>query len=315
MRYKQIKTASGTLNISNVVIGSAVKMGGLPKEDLFDLFDQYLAEGGNCIDTARAYGGGQAEQLIGEYLRLRGNREKLLLSTKGCHPGPDGLPRLSMEDMRSDLEQSLTALNTDHIDIYWVHKDDESIPVEQVVDGMNQLLRSGKIGTIGCSNWHVGRIEAANHYAAQTGQRGFELSQIQWSLANSKEEFFRQFTAVLMDDASYDWYYKNKIPVFAFSPQAQGFFSKAAANGLDSLNEMLAKCYISPDNLVRLGRVKQIAAEKKVPVSVPVLAYLINNKLPCVPVFGATSKRMLQETLLASDFVMSDAEADALYAV
>lgn len=315
MRYKQIKTASGTLNISNVVIGSAVKMGGLPKEDLFSLFDQYLTAGGNCIDTARAYGGGQAEQLIGEYLRLRGNRERLLLSTKGCHPGADGRPRLSQEDMQSDLEQSLAALNTDYIDIYWVHKDDESVPVEQVVDGMNQLLRSGKIGTIGCSNWHVGRVEAANRYAAQTGQRGFELSQIQWSLASSQEEFFRQFTAVLMDDASYDWYYKNKMPVFAFSPQAQGFFSKAAASGLDSLNEMLARCYINPDNLVRLERVKQIAAEKRVPVSVPVLAYLINNKLPCVPVFGATSKRMLQETLMASDFDMSSAEADALYTV
>lgn len=315
MRYKQIKTASGTLNISNVVIGSAVKMGGLSKEDLFSLFDQYLAAGGNCIDTARAYGGGQAEQLIGEYLRLRGNRERLLLSTKGCHPGADGQPRLSQEDMQSDLEQSLAALNTDYIDIYWVHKDDESVPVEQVVDGMNQLLRSGKIGTIGCSNWHVGRVEAANRYAAQTGQRGFELSQIQWSLASSQEEFFKQFTAVLMDDASYDWYYKNEMPVFAFSPQAQGFFSKAAASGLDSLNEMLARCYINPDNLVRLERVKQIAAEKRVPVSVPVLAYLINNKLPCVPVFGATSKRMLQETLMASDFDMSSTEADALYTV
>lgn len=315
MRYKEIKTAGGTLRISNVAIGSAVKMGGLSKEALFALFDLYLDAGGNCIDTARAYGGGQAEALIGEYLRLRKNRDKLLISTKCCHPDSNGMSRLSGADMEEDLNASLRMLGTDHLDIYWIHKDDERVPVESIVDSMNALLETGKIGVMGCSNWHVDRIDAANRYAQATGQRGFELSQIQWSLAESREELFREFTAVLMDEKSYDWYYKHAMPVFAFSPQAQGFFSKAAEGGVESLGEMLRTCYANPNNRIRLERVKELAARERVPVSVPVLAYLINNKLPCIPVFGATSRRMLQQTLMAADFAMSAEEADALFRI
>ena len=315
MRYKEIKTAAGSLHIANAAIGSAVKMGGLSKNELFELFDMYIASGGNCIDTARAYGAGQAEALIGEYLQIRKNRDKLLISTKCCHPAGSGASRLTQRDMEEDLDASMRALGIDYVDIYWLHKDDESIPVESIMDSVNALLRTGKIGAIGCSNWHTGRIAAANRYARLTGQRGFDLSQIQWSLAESEEKLFQQFSAVLMDDVSYGWYYKNEMPVFAFSPQAQGFFSKAATGGVESLSEMLQTCYANPNNLIRLERVKEIAAREHVPVSVPVLAYLMNNKLPCVPVFGATSRQMLQETLLAADFAMSAEEADALFQI
>lgn len=315
MRYKTLKTQDGMLNISNIAIGSAVKMGGLSKRELFELYDMYVDAGGNCIDTARAYGGGIAEQLVGEYIRIRGNRDKVLISTKCCNVAEDGSPRLTRAVMEEELHTSLKTLSVEHIDIYWLHKDDEDTPVEIIVDFMNEVLRCGKIGTFGCSNWHVDRIAAANAYAKQTGQRGFAVSQIQWNLAESKEEYFRQFTSVLMDEKAYGWYLENKMPVFAFSPQAQGFFSKAAAGGLEVLNDMLKKFYVNPNNWVRLERVKALAAERNVPVSVPVLAYLINNKLPCIPVFGTTSKKTLLETLQASDFEMTAEEADALYRI
>ncbi|MDO4333407.1 MAG: aldo/keto reductase [Eubacteriales bacterium] len=315
MKYKQIETLQGTLEISGLVIGSAVKMQMLSERELFELFDIYLDAGGNCIDTARAYGGGQAEELIGRYMKKRENRNHILISTKCGHPAPDGKSRLTGRDMQEDLESSLKALGTDHIDIYWLHKDDESYPAEAVIDDINVLIQSGKVGAVGCSNWHVDRIAAANTYAQKSGQQGFCMSQIQWNLAATKEEYFRQFTTVVMDQRSYDWYYEQKMPVFAFSPQAQGFFSKMAGGGAASLNAMLSKCYLSPDNLKRLEKVKKLSQERHVPVSVPVLAYLINNKLPCFPVFGATTKEMLYETLTAADFEMTAEEADRLFAV
>lgn len=313
MKYLTLHTINGETEVSRLVIGSAVRMGALSREELFGLYDIYRDAGGNCIDTARAYGNGKAEELVGAYLKERGCRNGLVLSTKCCHPGEDGRSRLTRQDMQKDLDDSLKALGTDYVDIYWIHKDDEDYPVEAVIDDINALAKAGKIGAVGCSNWHVDRIEKANAYAQKSGQMGFSFSQIQWSLASTKEEYFRQFTTVVMDDASYRWYYDRQMPVFAFSPQAQGFFSKAAEGGIESLNAMLYKCYVGPENLKRLERVKQIAKEKNVPVSVPVLAYLINNKLPCVPVFGATSKEMLYETLQAADFEMTGQEADALF--
>ena len=313
MKYKEIRTANGPLKVSALAIGSTVKMGGLDKESFFELYDMFLDAGGNCIDTARAYGGGQAEALIGEYLRSRGNRDRIVISTKCCNHADDGAPRVTERVMREELETSLKMLGTDHIDIYWLHKDDENTPVESIVDFVNAVIKEGKIGAVGCSNWKHTRIDAANRYAAQTGQRGFEASQIQWNLAEAEQSYFDRFTSLLMTDEAYRWYYENKMPVFAFSSQAQGFFSKAAASGVESLSEMLSVPYVNAGNLKRLERLKEIAAEKKVPVSVPVLAYLINNKVDCVPVFGATRKQMLLEALQAVDFEMTAEEADELF--
>lgn len=313
MRYVTLDDGVQTLQVSCLAIGSAVKMGALSKQELFALYDLFIEAGGSCIDTARAYGGGQAELMIGEYIRSRKNRDRLVLCTKCCHPASDGTPRLTRQAMEEDLNASLQALGTDHLDLYWIHKDDPSVSVEEVIEWLNSLLQSGKIRMIGCSNWHVDRIERANHYAAQHGLRGFAASQIQWSLASSDEKKFRQFTAVLMDDVSYAWYCDHNMPVFAFSPQAQGFFSKGAQGGMGSLNPFLRDCYENEENLRRLARVKELAEARGVPVSVPVLACLIHNKLPCVPVFGATSRQMVLEAVQAADFPMTQAEVDTLF--
>ncbi|MCC8045598.1 MAG: aldo/keto reductase [Clostridiales bacterium] len=315
MKYRKMQTKNGEIEVSKLVIGSAVKMGNLSKKDLFRLFDRYVDAGGNCIDVARAYGGGSTEELIGEYLKTRPDRNNIRISTKGCHPKEDGLPRFSGADMRMDLDASLKALGRDYIDIYWIHKDEESYPVEPIIDELNNLMNTGKIGAVGCSNWHTDRIEKANQYAKVSGQQGFEMSQIQWSLAATKDEFFTQFSSIVMDEKSYDWYCANEMPVFSFSPQAQGFFSKLEKGGVESLSPQAQEAYVNPENLLRFERVKKLAEERNVPISVPVLAYLINNKLPCWAVFGATRMEMLEETLLAADFSMTPEEADALYRI
>lgn len=314
MKYFDLNANGETLHVSKLAIGSAMKMGMLSNKEVFEIFDIFLDGGGNCIDTARAYFDGRSEEMVGQYMKLRGNRDKIVLATKGCHPGHSAAGhRLTQKDMEDDLNASLKALGTDHVDIYWIHKDDSTVPVEGIVDGINALIASGKVGAVGCSNWHVDRIEAANRYAKESGQQGFGMSQIQWTLGESDEEKFKQFTAVLMTDDSYDWYLKNNMPIFSFSPQAQGFFSKAAKFGVENLDERMRYCYASPANLKRLERVMLLAKERNVPVSVPVLAYLLNNKLPCIPVFGATSKEMVYETLQAADFEMTAQEADALW--
>lgn len=242
MKYITLDDGTQQVQTSCLAIGSAVKMGALSKRELFALYDCFVEAGGNCIDTARAYGGGQAELLVGEYIRERKNRDNLVLCTKCCHPAQDGMPRLTRRAMEEDLNASLKALGTDHIDFYWVHKDDPAVAAEEVIEWMNELLQTGKIRMTGCSNWHVDRIERANDYARKNGLRGFSASQIQWSLAVSDEEKFRQFTAVLMDGASYAWYLAHEMPVFAFSPQAQGFFSKSAKTGIASLEPFLRDC-------------------------------------------------------------------------
>ena len=314
MKYRTIKTAHGDLNVSSIVMGSAMSMSHLPKDVYYDIYNTYFEAGGNIVDTARSYGtGGRLEKQVGEYLKETGRTDSVIISTKGCNPYSDGLPRLSYEDMENDINESLEALHRDHIDIWWIHKDDESVPVEGIVDGFNRIIKEGKALTVGCSNWSIDRIKAAQAYAEASSQHGFSASQIQWSLAYSLPDFMPDPTNKTMDDDSYDWYYAKKMPIFSFSSQAQGFFPRVDAQGVKNLPESLQMMYASPENMRRLKFVKEFAEKHSCSISAVALAYLINNKLTCFPIIGAETTEMLKLSLEAADIEMSEKEADELY--
>lgn len=141
--------------------------------------------------------------------------------------------------MLEDLELSLSQLQTDYIDLFWIHNDDVTKPVSEIIDAVNEVIKTGKVRAVGCSNWSIERIEAANNYAKEAGLYGFFANQIQWSLARVEtDDYKKAFNALVMDDESYDWYVKNDVAVFAFSSVAQGFFSIAAKGGLEALPEL-----------------------------------------------------------------------------
>ena len=97
-----------------------------------------------------------------------GNRERLMILGKGCHPDENG-NRLTAEALRLDVEQSLEALQTDHMELYLLHRDDPEVPVGEVVDWLHEQRATGTIGAFGGSNWAVDRVRAANAYAAGRG--------------------------------------------------------------------------------------------------------------------------------------------------
>ena len=314
MKYRTISTTYGDLNISSIVMGSAMSMSHLPKDVYFSIYDTYFEAGGNIVDTARSYGtGGRLEIQVGDYLKETGRTNDVIISTKGCNPGKDGLPRLYFEEMQKDVDESLEALHRDHIDLWWLHKDDESVPVEGIVDGYNRLIKEGKVFAVGCSNWTVDRIRAAQAYAEATHQQGFVASQINWSLAYSLPGFMGDPTNKTMDDYSYDWYYSQNMPIFSFSSQAQGFFPRVDANGIKSLPEELQLLYASPENMRRLKFAKEFAKEHNCSLSAVALAYLLNNKLTCFPIIGAETVDMLKLSLEAADVQMTEEESDRLY--
>ena len=316
MQYIEIKGYQDTLKVSRIAMGSAMSMMRLSEDVISELFDIYLDAGGNVLDTARSYGDGSCEMMVAEYLKKSGKRNQVLLTTKGCHPRNEtmSVSRLGRTDMAQDIDDSLKTFGVETFDIYWIHKDDEKIPVEEIVDSMNEIIiRPGKARFVGCSNWHTNRIEAANAYAAASGQCGFLGSQIQWSMAETREEYFKEFGAVVMDEASYQWYLSKNMPVFAFSSQAQGFFPRVKAAGAENLPEMLQKCYVTPENMARYERALAVAEKYNVSLSAPALCYLTCNKLPAVAIIGAETPEMLRQSLEGADLPLTAEEADALY--
>ncbi len=317
MKYLELSSYTTTLSVSRLAFGTGSNLRSLSNEEIHLLMDQYIDAGGNCMDSARGYLEGRSEEVLGEWLTSRKNRDKVLISTKAGHPGPGSdLPaKLSRKELVVDLNESLKTLGTDYIDIFWLHKDDPNRPVEEIIDSVNSIIASGKVRMVGCSNWSVQRIEAAEAYANMSGQHGFLASQIQWSLAQTLEENFTSMGVKVMDPASYAWYLSRNMPVFAFSAQAMGFFAKVASGGPDSLTEEMRFRYASQENLARADRVIQFATERGISVSQAVLAYIINNQLPGIAVISSKSSEHLLDSLSASEVSMTSQEADSLFEV
>ncbi len=174
---------------------SVICMGGGPlcAEDdeagVFALLDTYYALGGNFIDSANIYGkwlpSGEntCDRNIGAWMRSRGVRDRLVVTSKGGHPELEtmSISRLSKADVAADLDESLAALQCDTIDLYYLHRDDENVPVTAIIDYLNDFVRAGKIRYFGASNWRIERIQAAQQYAEQSGQQGFSANQVLWS--------------------------------------------------------------------------------------------------------------------------------------
>jgi len=298
----------GGLRVTRIVMGSNFES----DPSSYRLLDQYLAGGGCCFDTARLYADGRSEENLGAWMKLRGNRQEVVISTKGCHPPVTNMrhSRLSGADILGDLDASLTALRTDYIDLYWLHRDDPALPVGPIMDTLNGAVRAGKIRALGASNWTAARIREANEYAARAGLSGFVASQIQWSLAGSDRKRCGDATLVVMNEEEYDWYRQNQFPVFAFTPMAHGYFQKKAAG--QPLSEKLAGRFESAENEARLERLRQLAARKGAPIGTAALSYLLHRRLPGAVVAGARTPGQLAESIAADSFPLTPEECDWL---
>lgn len=251
--------------------------------------DAYMAIGGNSIDTAHIYCGGQSEEVIGRYMKERGNREELVILTKGAHHDKNG-PRVNREAIRSDLEDSLMRLRTDYIDLYALHRDDPSVPAGQIIEALNEHVASGKVHAIGVSNWTWQRIEEANRYAADHGLVPFTFSSPNLSLAKANEPFWAG--CVSADEETCGWHEANQLPLLSWSSQARGFFTGRFSPEVRD-NADIVRVFYSDDNWQRLERAKRLAADKGVTAIQIALAYVLNQPFPTCALIGAQSAEEL----------------------
>ncbi len=175
------------LRVSEVALG-AMTFGdewgwGSPKDEAQKIYDTYREAGGNFIDTANLYTNGTSEKLVGEF--IRGHRESIVLATKYSNATPGNDPNAAgnhRKSMMQALEASLKRLQTDYIDLYWVHIWDGITPVEEVMRGLDDIVRQGKVLYVGISNAPAWWIAQANTVAELRGWTQFIGLQIEYSL-------------------------------------------------------------------------------------------------------------------------------------
>ncbi len=311
MKYVQIPDVKQP--VSRLVLGGAGSRFSTCT-DVSDLIGAALEHGINAIDTARVYG--RSEEAIGRWLAHGGRREDLVIISKGCHPSMAFHRRVSAAAAADDLKRSLDALNTDRIDIYLLHRDDESVPAGEIVDFLNRHYEEGKIGAFGGSNWTAARVSEANDYAARHGLKGFTVSSPHYSLGRQRHDPWGNGCKTITGDkfaADREYYIRTQMPVLAWSSLCNGVFSGKLASGdwnrMQSVFDFNTRwAYGCRDNLERLRRCEKAAADKGAAVAQIALAWLLAGPVCALPVITASSPARIAENAAAADIELSAQE-------
>ncbi|MER8447630.1 aldo/keto reductase [Mesorhizobium sp. M1066] len=270
------------------------------------LLDAFFEDGGNLFDTGYVYGGGYTEKLLGEWLKNRGVRAQSVVIAKGAHS-----PLCYPDVIGKQLDQSLERLQTDHVDVYFMHRDNPDVPVGEFVDAMDREVKAGRIrGPFGGSNWTMERMDEAIAYAERTGSQKPGALSNNFSLAEMLEPIWAG-CVTSSTDAWKAWLTSRQMPNFAWSSQGRGFFTDRAGRDKQD-NEELVRVWYSERNFGRRDRAIELAARLgKSPIQIA-LAYVLAQPFPSIPLIGPRTLDELDDSLRALDITLSQADLEWL---
>ncbi|MFE7129662.1 aldo/keto reductase [Streptomyces sp. NPDC057638] len=265
----------------------------------FDVLDAYAAAGGNFVDTADEYSfwveghrGGESESLIGQWLTARGNRSDIVVATKGgAHPDYQGL---SATTIKAAAEASLKRLNTDHIDLYYTHYDDPSVPVEEIVTALDGLVRAGKIRAVGASNVTPERLQESLDFADREGLTRYSVLEPQYNLVSRDT-----YEGPLQDTAA-----RAGIAAVPYFGLAAGFLTGKYRPGatVDSTRSGMAAAHLDTERGQRvLAALDTVAADHGTDLAAVALAWLASRPTVTAPLASARTPERLPALLAMAD--------------
>ncbi|HZM88909.1 MAG TPA: aldo/keto reductase [Blastocatellia bacterium] len=303
MRYRLLGNSG--LRVSEAALG-AMTFGndwgwGAAKDEARKVYDAFRETGGNFIDTANCYTNGTSESFLGEF--MQDHRQSVVLATKygmsapGTDPNAAGNQR---KTMMQAVEASLKRLKTDYIDLYWVHMWDQITPVEEVMRGLDDLVRQGKVLYMGISDAPAWWIAQANTLAHLRGWSPFIGLQIQYSLIERTVE--REL--IPMANAL-------NLGLTAWSPLSRGVLTgKYHGQGSSEpgrMNSDMMKEYMPEQQRADrvVAAVKTVSDEIGRSMAQVALAWLRYRPVPVIPIIGARKLSQLQDNLASFDLTLS----------
>ncbi len=300
------------------VLGMGTMIFSPKKKDLcFSILDTFVANGGTTIDTAEVYGDpeeyGYSESTIGMWLEERACRENVVLISKGIIPDtckpihPHGL-QLTPQHIHAAIDGSLQRLKTDYLDMWLLHRDDETKPVGAIVDALNEEVARGRIRTFGGSNWTVRRIEEANEYGAKHALQGMSASSPHFCLAIAKEPYWPNTVVTTAADKA--WFEKTTLPLLAWSSTGRGFFAKGHRDYTQDQN--LVRVYYNNENFEKLRRAEELGKHKGLTRIEIAIAYTQNQKFPVISLAGPETDQQVKSCIKALETKFSQEELEFL---
>jgi len=263
------------------------------------LLDAFWEAGGNIFDTAFVYGAGYTEKLLGEWQKNRGVRDGMVIIGKGAHT-----PLCYPDQIGKQLTQSLDRLQTDHVDIYFMHRDNPDVPVGEFVDAMDAEVKAGRIrGPFGGSNWTKARMDEAIAYAERTGKQKPGALSNNFALADMLDPIWAGCVSA-SDEGWIDWLTRHQMPNFSWSSQARGFFTDRAGRDKRD-NAELVRVWYSDANFARRDRALQLGRELgKSPIHIA-LAYVLAQPFPSIPLIGPRTLGELEDSMQAFSIALT----------
>jgi len=314
MLYRYL--GSTGLQVSEICLGSMQFKWTTDEATSYRILDAFHDAGGNFVDTANIYSrwaeglkGGEAETIIGAWLKRRGHRRNIVLATKvrgRMWDGPNG-EGLSRAHIVLAVEDSLRRLQTDYIDLYQPHWPDDSTPVEETLRALDDLVRQGKVRYVGCSNYNGWQLMEAVLAARHAGLSEFVSIQPHWSLVE-REEFEKHVLPAVK---------KLGLAILPYSPLGRGFLTGKYRRGqplpeskrLGSVQKLLSdRNFDLLDKLEELGR-----ARGKSPAQMA-LGWLLTQDLVVAPIIGVNTLEHLHDSLGAVGLRLNETEMRALEA-
>jgi aryl-alcohol dehydrogenase-like predicted oxidoreductase len=274
---------------------------GSPKAESQKVYEAYREAGGNFIDTANFYTGGTSEKFLGEF--MQGHRDSVVLATKYSNAAPGNDPNAAGNHRKSimqAMEASLKRLQTDYIDLYWVHIWDAITPVEEVLRGLDDLVRQGKVLYAGISDAPAWWVAQANTLAELRGWTQFVGLQIEYSLIERTVE--RELIPMAK---------AFNVGVVAWSPLASGvltgkYHGEGKAEGARLSAEGMKDFVPEEKRAARIvSALQSVSAQAGRSMAQVALAWLHHRAVPVIPIIGARKVSQLLDNLASLDLELS----------
>ena len=274
-------------------------------KESFAVLDAFVEAGGRSIDTADVYSawvpgnsGGDSEVIIGQWLAARGGRADVVIATKVC--AFESRPGLSAANIRAAVDESLTRLQTDYIDLYYAHRDDDDITQDEYVAAFGALVAEGKVREIGASNFTADRLRSAVDIAAQSAVAPFTIAQDKYSLVERDIEGSLQPTLIELG-----------IVELPYSSLASGFLTGKYRPGIsvDSARAGAAGAYLEqPQNVELLDMLDDIAASHGTGITAVSLAWLRQRDAVGAPIASARTVEQVAPLVESFELVLTAEE-------
>lgn len=305
---KTVKISGVPFEVSRICLGCAPYGTSVPAETAHGIMDEYFDRRGFFFNTAHEYGDGLSERCLGEWIRSRGVRDRVIVTTKGGEDGSvPGTLTLHREDVMQDLDESLIHLGLDSVDFFMLHVDDPAVPVGEILDTLEDMRKAGKLRHYGCSNWSVLRQREAAAYAKAHGYAGFVIDEIEFNLARNNRT--NRGICKWLDEDFIALHEEDGVCVGGYSAMAAGIFSMYADNGnFDHLTGWRGALFDNPYNREAAARIRKLSGETSWSAAQIQLAWLMNHpyRFPSFSIIGAAEPAHIRDSLGALDITLTE---------